>query len=169
MFLEKVIFMPGKPATEINPTELQQAITDLENKQAFTNRFQLWHALEQTEWAKTRQPRPLKAQAAMLKAKQFNLVIQTKLGKKGKQKREGNTTIAIPSLSKRSKKISLDIIEKLKKQYNEKYYKTIDKLVSGSMKAAIKLKCIDCSGHDHQEVKLCALNDCPLYPFRPYR
>lgn len=31
---------------------------------------------------------------------------------------------------------------------------------------AIKLKCYDCSGWSHPEVKLCAHKKCPLYPFR---
>ena len=38
---------------------------------------------------------------------------------------------------------------------------------------AIRLKCLDCSGGSSNEVKLCVIPDCPLYPFRfgknPYR
>lgn len=31
---------------------------------------------------------------------------------------------------------------------------------------AIRLHCIDCSGGSQQEVRLCVMPDCPLYPFR---
>jgi hypothetical protein len=31
---------------------------------------------------------------------------------------------------------------------------------------AIRAKCLDCSGGSSHEVKLCACQDCPLYPFR---
>jgi len=31
---------------------------------------------------------------------------------------------------------------------------------------AIRLKCLDCSGGSAQEVKNCALSECPLFPYR---
>ena len=31
---------------------------------------------------------------------------------------------------------------------------------------AIKLKCIDCSTYNINEIKECPVNKCPLYPFR---
>jgi hypothetical protein len=31
---------------------------------------------------------------------------------------------------------------------------------------AIKQKCLECSGDRPKEVILCAIKDCPLYPFR---
>lgn len=31
---------------------------------------------------------------------------------------------------------------------------------------AIRLKCLDCSGGSREEVKLCVIPECPLYPFR---
>lgn len=38
---------------------------------------------------------------------------------------------------------------------------------------AIKAKCLDCCAYQPNEVKLCPVTDCPLYPFRfgknPYR
>lgn len=38
---------------------------------------------------------------------------------------------------------------------------------------AIRAKCIDCSGGSAEKVKLCAVQDCPLFAFRagrnPYR
>lgn len=34
---------------------------------------------------------------------------------------------------------------------------------------AIKDKCLDCSGGSHNEVTLCAIKDCALWPFRKGR
>jgi hypothetical protein len=31
---------------------------------------------------------------------------------------------------------------------------------------SIRLKCIECSGDSFNEVKLCVIPSCPLYPFR---
>jgi len=31
---------------------------------------------------------------------------------------------------------------------------------------AIRAKCLDCSGGSAQEVRLCVIRDCPLYPYR---
>lgn len=31
---------------------------------------------------------------------------------------------------------------------------------------AIKAKCLDCSGGDRKEVKLCPIKDCPLWIYR---
>lgn len=32
--------------------------------------------------------------------------------------------------------------------------------------AAIRAKCLDCSGNMRREVERCKLKDCPLYPYR---
>ena len=42
-----------------------------------------------------------------------------------------------------------------------------------TFREAVRAKCLDCSGGNSNEVKLCPVEDCPLYPFRlgksPYR
>jgi hypothetical protein len=30
---------------------------------------------------------------------------------------------------------------------------------------AIRLKCLDCSNYQYQEVRLCPVTDCPLWPY----
>jgi hypothetical protein len=39
---------------------------------------------------------------------------------------------------------------------------------SCSPRQAIKAKCLDCSGFDREEVRLCRVTVCPLWPWRPY-
>lgn len=38
-------------------------------------------------------------------------------------------------------------------------------LITSPIKA-IRAKCLDCSGDSAKEVKLCTVENCPLYPFR---
>jgi hypothetical protein len=40
------------------------------------------------------------------------------------------------------------------------------KSVSWSPIKAIRKKCLDCSGESHNEVSLCPVTGCPLYPYR---
>jgi hypothetical protein len=45
----------------------------------------------------------------------------------------------------------------------------IDQEEQGSLPAAIKLMCLDCSNFVRQEVRDCVISWCPLYPHRPYQ
>ena len=31
---------------------------------------------------------------------------------------------------------------------------------------ALRAKCVDCSGHQHKEIRLCTVLDCELWPYR---
>jgi hypothetical protein len=45
----------------------------------------------------------------------------------------------------------------------------VDKALKGSMAAAVKLCCLECSGWVKPEIRDCVIHQCPLYPFRPYQ
>lgn len=38
-----------------------------------------------------------------------------------------------------------------------------------SKAAAVKAKCLDCSGWQRKEITLCPVHTCPLWPYRPYQ
>lgn len=40
------------------------------------------------------------------------------------------------------------------------------KTINTNPMQAIRRKCLDCSGGSFNEVSLCTISDCPLYPFR---
>ncbi len=46
---------------------------------------------------------------------------------------------------------------------------TIAQAENGSLPAAIKLMCLDCSGWVRQEVRDCVVVTCPLFPHRPFK
>jgi hypothetical protein len=45
----------------------------------------------------------------------------------------------------------------------------VDQVEKGSMAAAVRLMCLDCSGWVKPEIRDCVIIACPLYPFRPYQ
>jgi hypothetical protein len=45
----------------------------------------------------------------------------------------------------------------------------VDRVEQGSMTAALKLMCLDCSGWVKPEIRDCVIVECPLFPFRPYQ
>lgn len=50
-----------------------------------------------------------------------------------------------------------------------RYDKLIDKLLSGTVMAAIRLKCLDCQYFQEKEIRNCSIKSCPLWPFRMRR
>lgn len=148
----------AKQAIQINREDFQNVISSLELNGGFTSRSALWSAIEESEWAKKLSPRPLTAQVAMLKAKEFNLEIKTPLGKRGASK---------GIVRKERKRVSLEMVGDIK--VPQKYNPLLKRLSQGSLKAAIKLKCLECSAWVAKEVGSCQVHGCPLFPIRPFQ
>jgi hypothetical protein len=157
----------GRQAIEVTPAELQEQINKLESNTPdgnhFPNRSALWSALEATEWAKTRRPRPLSGQVAMVLANKFKLTIKTPLGKRG------GGSVPINTGSKTRRVISLDVLTPVKKVVPQKYQKLVNSMAKGSKKAAIKLVCLQCSNWQPNEVRHCPVTNCVTYPIRPFQ
>ncbi len=158
----------GRKAIEVNPTELQTQISQLEAAQAdggkFPNRSALWVALEATEWAKSRNPRPLTAQVAMLIAKANNLTVATPVGKRGREKGQAPVNAG----KRKPKQLNTVWLDAMKKEMPE-YTKLAEKAAKGSLKAVIKLNCLNCCCLQKKEVSLCVITGCPLWGVRPYK
>jgi hypothetical protein len=58
---------------------------------------------------------------------------------------------------------------RMRRRYPRMALPLVDKIEAGSMAAAVKLKCLECSSFVRQEVRDCVIKDCALYPFRPYQ
>lgn len=72
----------AKTPTIIDKEEFQKVLSDLESKNTFPNLSALWKAVENTDWAKSRSPRPLMAASAGVKAAEMGLIIKTQPGKR---------------------------------------------------------------------------------------
>lgn len=155
---------------EISKKEFQAVVDDLESKQTFTNPSALWKAVEETSWAKNQSPRALTAIVAYQRARELKIVIKTLPGKKGRQKGQG-----MPAGSKkrtpRSEKMKVfsTTFATMRKEIPVRYHNVIDLAEKGSLKAAIKLKCLDCTCWQPQEIKKCPIKACSLYPHRPFK
>lgn len=169
----------GRKPTSASPFELQAAINLLESLKTFTTRSQLWKEIEESEWAKNQIPRPLSAQTAMAMAKKNNLTIVTPIGHRGKVK----GCSAVPNTGTRNRGIPENAAIALKKAFplgmvtgygeNDRplkiLAKVVNKTIGGSMRNAVKLKCLDCTNIQPIEIKNCSCMECPLWAFRPYK
>lgn len=162
----------GRKPIQVNLSDLQTQIIELEKAQPdgkFPNRSALWSGLEATEWAKTREPRPLSAQVAMILAKNANLDIQTPVGQKGRVKGQGPVNVG-PRKKRTAEPVVLDALTNgMPKDAREKYSSVIKKACGGSLKSVIKLKCLDCCNWEKKEVSFCTVLSCPNWMFRPYK
>jgi hypothetical protein len=160
----------GKKPIQIDKVELQDLINSLEKDKVFGNRSELWEAVEESEFAKKCQPRPLTSQVAMLLCKKFSIEPITPKGKRGRSVGEG-MPIGIRG-KRKSKKLSSEdlqnLLNSIPKNKQENYSGLLKKAGEGSMKSLVKLKCLDCSCWEKNEVKHCQVKTCALYPVRPY-
>lgn len=164
----------GRKAIQFNVQEFQDTILCLEQEEggAFANRSQLWAAVAATEWASTLSPRPMTSQVAMLKAETFDLKVNTPKGKKGRVagsagKVSDDGTAVLPVRRSRTiDEASITVLRGVTATVNQK---AVDRVSKGSLKAAIKLKCIDCCCGQKKEVAMCRSKDCSLWNFRPYK
>jgi len=61
-------------------------------------------------------------------------------------------------------------IAEYRKQIPKIYRTNYDKAIKGrSLRAAVNAQCLECTGWQREEVRLCTNVVCPLYPYRPYK
>lgn len=149
----------------INAAQLQSLIDKVENTSSFNNRSALWKAVESLPEALACKPVPLTASRAYVLSKEFRSTIKTPLGKKGKQKGSSPP----PNAGRKGKVISLKVLTAIKNTVPTKFIAKYDKFKKGGMKAAIALKCHDCTCYQPKEIKNCEIISCSLFPFRPYQ
>lgn len=153
----------GRKAIPVDANVFTNVIAEIEKAGPLPSRSALWDAVAATDWAKGIK---LTAQVAMLKAKAMSIPCVTPLGKRGRSKGDG----PVPNAGKRkTKRMPLELVDELKKAFDPKLHGKVNRASQGSLKAAIALKCIDCSGGSKKEVSLCTVKDCALYWFRPYQ
>jgi len=151
-----------KTPTKVDKTKLIRIIENIENKQIPKNRSELYGLV-----AKEYNEDKVTPSVVMLRISEWNIPVKTPKGKRGRQ--PGVKIERKPREDKFKDPKIQSGLKDLKKEAGEKYNKTVDRIGKGSMKSAIKMKCLDCSGYDKKEVKNCTVYNCSLYPFRPYK
>jgi hypothetical protein len=152
----------GRKPIQINRQDLQDTITQVESEHTPKNRTELWILVENSNWAKRHNYK-----TAVLKknADLYNIKILTPKGLRG------NTENLRKSPTNRKRKL---IVIENPEYYHNKYDKSlgttcIDKFLSGSFKAAIKLNCYECSGYSKIAVSNCPITTCPMWNHRPWK
>lgn len=136
----------------------------------FLNRSALFKAVCETEWAKSKggsmQPHNIVSWVA-----KHNIPLLTPVGKRGRQKGQKiDTTRKNKGRNEDNYKAMIKSLEMQSgRGIQPSMAKTADRAASGSMKAAIKLKCMDCCGHEKKYVRECSSLDCALWRYRPYQ
>jgi len=156
----------GRTKLVLDKAELQRVVSELENTQQFTTQGELWKALEQSEWARNQKPRPLTAQVAYARARELGIVCKTPVGKRGRanfgpSEERGKRVSRAVKMAKFSPSF-----QKMRAEFPTTYLPLIQKAEKGSLRAAMKLKCAECSGFNRGEVLKCECVSCSLYPHR---
>lgn len=164
--MEEQTVKKGRKPIQLDAVEFQNVLAELEKNNSFPNRSELWKAVEATEWAKTRTPRPLTAQVAMMKSEEMKLIVNTPKGKRGRSKGDG-----APKNAGRKKKVfSLPMLQSgVPVEERKNLEKTLNRAASGSLKARVKLMCLDCTNWQKSEVAECSIRTCPMWDVRPYK
>jgi hypothetical protein len=153
----------GRKKLSLTREELQSVVNELEEKQTFASLAMLWKAVGDTEWAKTLEPRALTPQVAMLRAKELGVTTKTQAGRIGAGR--------VAPASGERRKVSLPVLveQVATRETPEKYHDLLRRAQAGSRKAALKLKCLECSNWQRSEIAFCPILGCALWQFRPYQ
>lgn len=156
----------------VDAKALQAQVDALEATYVFTNQSALLQAIAETPWAKAMNLTP---SVIYLRIREFKITTKTQPGKRGgtmtqeriDAMRAGRQSGRTP----RSEKMKeyADTFARMRKQYPRTSLALIEKAEAGSLRAALKLMCLDCTGHQREEIRHCQCPGCPLFPHRPYQ
>ena len=162
----------GRTKLVLDRVEFQSVIDELEEKETFDNLSSLCKKMEETEYAKRQHPRPLTWAVAYQRLTELNIKTKTQAGRKGgkpsPEQLDAMKNGRANSTSKSDRMLEHQgTFRNLKAEYPS-FAKVVDRASEGSLRAMIKLKCIECCAGDRNEIKNCSC-DCPLVPVRPYQ
>lgn len=155
-----------KIAIPIDIERFKKEIELAEASQTFPNQTALFEYIAGTQWGKTAYKKPLTAAVLYLRYKQEALIIKTPKGKRGRASGTVVNRTARKDKLAANPKFKENI--KLLKRDNPTAIKTIDRLAGGSLKAAIRVNCLNCSGGDKKLAQTCAVINCAMYLFNPF-
>ena len=161
--------------------QFREQVDALEAGSTFPSRQALWRALAQTPWA---QERGLTERALETRAHRLGVAVRTPKGrghrfKPGAAEPRSQTGLgqaghgSFPESAEcgavgkaAPQRLSLPLLRQV---VPTRHRRLVDKVEDGSLRAAIDLKCLDCSDYQVAEVRHCTVTGCPLYSVRPYQ
>lgn len=158
----------SRPSIPVDKNRLAAAIATCEAKTQYTTRQQLWQDVALAYGS-------VSPAWVYLRAEELKLPVKTPKGKKGRQKGDKVVTGVKTTRSEKFAKNNtilkaFDSLEKeVKQEQKGRFLPIFQRVKAGSMKAAVKLKCLDCTCYQTTEIKYCPCVACPLYAYRPYQ
>lgn len=163
----------GRVAKIIEKDKLENIIKKLESENTYTTRSQLF--MEVADKYSNLYGVSFSHSCAAQRAKQYGIEIKTQMGERGAHLKGGNADALKKwretgeGQVKKPKISSPDFLAFWAKEEGGKFLKIAKSAARGSLKAKLKLKCIECAGCSLKEVALCHITTCPLWDTRPYQ
>jgi hypothetical protein len=166
----------GRRTVEVHQATLRECIVQAEAKGPLSNLNALWAKVSDL-YNLREVPEQITPSVAMLRVKEWNITVKTQPGKRGRSgamTAEQKAAMAAGRKPRAEKFKDDPVIQagfvQLRREINPRFSTLLDKLTEqGSMRAAVALKCLDCSNEQTVEVRNCPCTSCPLYAFRPYQ
>ena len=164
----------GRKTIEINLDMLRETIQAVEASGPLGNLSALYTQV--SELLISRGEVNANPQLVMLRINKLGIPVKTQKGKRGRQPGHVVDLGTIPSRGRR--KMSDPNYNALlasgpsggKGQVSKQSYKSLlGKARTGSLKAVIRLKCLECADYQREEIRLCGCLSCPLYSIRPFK
>ena len=160
--------MAGRPKTVVSKDVLLNILHDIEKNGPLANRSLLWQAFDSHIDAIFH---GITGSIARSRMEQWRIEPLTPKGRRGRQK---GVVINTGKRTSRKQKFesspkAMKAFQNLRKNTDKEHLVIVDAIQNGSLKAAVKLHCIQCSGGSKSEVKQCGITSCPLWNFRPYK
>lgn len=166
----------AKVAIVVNRDLLSLSLKEAEASQKFPNLNALWSRVADLyNTKKSNTEKAITLSVVYLRVKEWNLPFITKAGKRGRASMTPQQIQAMQS-ARKSRKPRKEKLKAFKKTFSmirtktpKRFLPMVDAIENGSLRAAIKLNCLECVGYEVKEVKLCTSNDCCFFPHRPYQ
>lgn len=158
---------------EVNKVTLQRAVEKAEENGSLSKLSELYEKV--AENYNLSQHENITSSIVGLRIKEYKIETKTKPGKRGREKMTDKQKAAMQQnrTSKAEKfsnsPVALKILNNMRKDVPERFQSVVEKVTEGSRTAAVKLKCLECSGYQTPEVRHCTAIQCPLWLFRPYQ
>jgi hypothetical protein len=164
----------GRSTIIFEQDKLVSAINAVESRQTFPSRDAMFKAAIESykiEFGGLNADR-LTNILVYQRVKQWNVPLKTTAGKKGRvagTKMEIKQRKSISSSSVGIKALLTQINTDAPPEMRGRLNDLVAKMQNGSLKAAIKLNCLNCANYQREEVKHCECYECPLFSIRPYK
>lgn len=163
----------GRASLVINKDLLSKSVLDCESAKEYSNRSLLFKDVASTYG--TYIGKSVSTTWILQRIQELGIELRTPKGRigrvQGQAPASGERRTRAEKLATDPKAVkSLSLLKKdVLREKQGKYLPLFKKVEQGSLKAAIQLKCLDCTNYQANEIRHCPCNACVLWNFRPFK